>query len=404
MYSSQVKIHQDQELMNEVVNAFLSEKPQKTVFGNFRIEGDKLVYRTQKTIEASGRSNHEVIKEAIRLLKSGKAKLYQNHPDTTLDGILKSLKDGNYERFKYQTESTDIIALKVSKNLTIGNSSVLTLVGRTVAYGHESLNRGQTLIQRKLNERIPMVPFNVFAEAKLNLKKMKMIERGKDEHVQEKVRANPNWEAQAKYRMETRHFTGASLFEVEGKYFLFDIDRREIKHGIFNPFLVELNRKCSSILEAYEILKPKEVLNAEAKGLKIKRQGEWFFIPCKKPNIAKLSTEQKLLALLSTQSSGSSGIPFGMENIAPAIGKDFIRFSIKKGATYARSIPQTMNLRAGQNRPNRAEQCMQIKNETFVTGLITHSGREHAPLKLTQWYKAIPNTSVRSFTITGDVD
>jgi hypothetical protein len=63
-----------------------------------------------------------------------------------------------------------------------------------------------------------------------------------------------------------------------------------------------------------------------------------------------------------------------------------------------------MELRAGANRPNRAELGFQNGNETYVSGTITHSGREHAPLKLKGWYTVFPNTAIESFTITGDID
>jgi hypothetical protein len=39
-----------------------------------------------------------------------------------------------------------------------------------------------------------------------------------------------------------------------------------------------------------------------------------------------------------------------------------------------------------------------------VLGTVTHSGREHEPVELKKWCLAVPNTSVKSWTIRGDVD
>lgn len=263
----------------------------------------------------------------------------------------------------------DIIALRIDKPtevLFIGNSSVLPLLGRKVAFGHEVLNRTETEIQRYISSFIPMVPFSVFKEAKLNLFKMTILERGKPSQVTRRVQTGWDYKTdKPKMREETVHFTGASLFKVEDKTFLFDIDQREIKHKIFNPFLVQLVHDVATIKEAYQSLKPIQVIEAEKNGLKVLRQGEWFFIPVD----GQFEAEKE-------RNSWSNKL-------------EYKRFT----------------LQAGPNRPNHVNRGLTLPNgDVLVTGTVKHSGREHAALLLKQWYKAVPNTSTRSFTITGDVD
>lgn len=164
------------------------------------------------------------------------------------------------------------------------------------------------------------------------------------------------------------HFTGAKLFEVEGKYFLFDVDRNEIKHKIFNPFIVQLKEPAKTIKEAYENLKPTIVKKALKDGKKVKRQGEWFFIP-----------------------------------VNPS--KEFVARNHKKEKDWhGKMVFPTMTLRAGQNRPNTVKLGFSVNEVHYVKGTASHSGREHKDLELKGWHVAVPNTSVASFSITGDVD
>lgn len=264
----------------------------------------------------------------------------------------------------------NIIALKIERPneiLFIGNSSILPLVGRSVSFGRESLNRGVSDVQTRLSRYVQMIPFNVFTEAGLDLTQIEILQRGPEKTVT-RIEERYNNKTGKNDKIDVKvHFTGASLFQVESKLFLFDIDQREIKHKIFNAFLVELIKPVKTIEDAYQSLKPQEVVDAEKNGLKVIRQGEWFFIPVK------------------------GEFEPVMHN--PRWGND-------KGKLVA----MPLELRAGQNRPNRVTQHAKRGNETLVTGQATHSGREHAALNLKGWFKAVPNTSVQSFTITGDVD
>jgi hypothetical protein len=62
------------------------------------------------------------------------------------------------------------------------------------------------------------------------------------------------------------------------------------------------------------------------------------------------------------------------------------------------------SLQPGSNRPNNVSRLAKIKGVSYVLGTVSHSGREHEPVELKKWCLAVPNTSVKSWTIRGDVD
>ena len=263
-----------------------------------------------------------------------------------------------------QTVLQDIIARKIN-NIILGNASILPLIGRRVAFGNIRENNDETDIQRLMSDKLSMLPFNVFEEAGLSLEKLEIIDKSGEETINRRF-DNPDYDYKKKdspeYIFKDTHFTGASLYKIEDNYFLFDIDRNEIKHGIFNPFLVKLSKEVKTIKEAYESLKPIEVIEAEKQKLKVVRQGEWFFIPVE-------------------------------------LDEDNIPIKLDRSGREMRYI-----LQAGNNRPNYAEHGTEIDGKTYVTGKVSHSGREHKDIKLVGWHRVIPNTAIESFTIEGDID
>lgn len=328
------------------------------------------------------------------LVKASAVKVYPKQARDTGDDIGRAIdcylsggvgKFGKYvaceNALVYRTLSTpnggarilqDIVSVRLPNGQVLGNSSVLGLIGRTVSFGNERLNRTVSEVQTRLSSLITMIPFNVFTEANLNLNTFRMIDKGPEERVTRKI-PNPEHrmyrtaaqKAAPEFIDETVHFTGASLFTVDGKTFLFDLDRRELTHKIFNAFLVAIPGVVATIDQAYEALKPQDVRDAEAKGLKVLRQGEWFFIP--------VEGEFEPVKARNTQWSN----------------REF----------------EALVLRAGQNRPNTAHRYAILKDKTHVvTGYVEHQGREHAKLILKGWFRAVPNTATESFTITGDVD
>jgi hypothetical protein len=68
------------------------------------------------------------------------------------------------------------------------------------------------------------------------------------------------------------HRAASAVFAYNGHFALAGFDERQF-------FVAILPHPVASLNEAYESLKPWDVKDAESMGLKVDRQGEWFFIP-----------------------------------------------------------------------------------------------------------------------------
>lgn len=254
---------------------------------------------------------------------------------------------------------------------------------------------GQSIIQKKIREVASLsIPLNVLDSAGLKLNETRVIESGPEETFEIKG--------------QDRHFTGSLLLENSGRKFLMDLDRREVEHGIWNPFFCEVDSKSDSIKSAYDSMTPEEVKTAQKNGVPVLRQGEWFFIDTGKSiEIGK-------------------GEAFSWET-----EENKTKFGVLRS-----------QISHGKGRPNT---LFRVQNHTdkslngLVCGIVEHSGREHAPLNLggtvkefhghnhtselketelkyvhtslddgesmtLKLWKVVPNTTVSNFTIQGDVD
>lgn len=341
---------------------------------------------------------HPGLIKLVDNFKSGNGRKYK-HGGYAIDDSTKTLIYVPKDSFNIQTGAIEILARKITtksgKTLIIGNSNKLKYAGVKKAYGREIYDskRNPSPIQEAMrNAGFFMLPFTVFQESGLSLESIEIIDQGPEEDFTIKD-GEPKWNLKQAYIK--RHFTGATLFSVDSQYFLFDVDRREIKHKIFNPFLSKVPGKPKTITEAYENLKPKEVIKATKEGKSVLRQGEWFFIPVKVIKAPKVSKQDIILAGFDERTIRDTGV-----------SKKLVK-EIKAAAAVSRGkLPRRMELKAGPNRPNHVELGFTIKGTTYVSGTVTHSGREHAPLGLEKgvWYKAVPNTAIESFTIRGDID
>ena len=269
-------------------------------------------------------------------------------------------------------QNKTVVAFKDAKNQIFMNSEVL----KTSDFERNFLGN-QSLIQKEIRKIAKFsIPFNVLAAANLKLSETRVLEQGPESTHQVKPFLGA-------YQTQERHFTGALLLENSGRKFLMDIDREEIKHQIFNAFFVEVDRSVKTIAEAYESMKPEVVKQAEAKGLDVKRQGEWFFIPT-----------DKTLTVLNQQ----------------------IKSWEKQGETEVLVRSQISH---GKGRPNTLYKPKGFGAlDQFVCGMVEHTGREHRPLDLGsevdqksenkpttfKLWQVVGNTTVGNFTITGDVD
>ena len=374
----------------KALDTYLNTNETRIRFGNYFIDGNKLCYRAMVQ-EKKKHLDKVELQALLTAMDSGKAVACDLSRTELVETINKYDVSSYGQDIAIKVLRENVCAIKLIRNgkpLVIGNSSALELIGRRVSFGREIRNRSETDIQVELSKHVAMLPFSVFDQAKLDINTLQVIDQGGAETVTRKFETGKmlkDKETKKTYpeiKMETVHFTGASVFKVDKEYFLFDIDRQEIKHKIFNPFLVKLPVSVSSIKQAYDVLKPNDVKKAEWIGAEVKRQGEWFFIPV------------------------TNDIAKRMESLSKV-----------------KNVLKNITLRAGNNRPNDARGIeLDNKGDTvannagfsarrnqegtvcFVTGRVTHSGREHADLVLKGWYRAIPNTATESFTITGDID
>lgn len=293
-----------------------------------------------------------------------------------------------------EKRTREVLAVKFNKGLIIGNSSGLDhapKIENPSRFGRRKRFTGESIAQAELAKHIAMIPFGVFTQAKLDLSKFSLIERGPEETLTRRWTETVYTEKAGHKEVEkteTRHFTGASLFKVDGEVFLFDFDRGELEHGILNPFLVKLTDKTvKSISAAYDSLKPETVKQAERQGLKVLRQGEWFFIPVNEITAKGLERATKENAVKRITLQAGPNRPNRAEG-----------FQIYQG----RVIADERDLRNYQE--IQAARAVAEKSQYFVTGTVSHDGREHKDLTLKGWYTPVSNTASSSWTVTGDVD
>lgn len=314
-------------------------------------------------------------------------------------------------------QDIEVLAVKLPSGETLANASRLVHCRGRLSFGLSlHRNRIQSPVQVYLEQAgASLVPFTVLSAAGASgsrlvgemmpmLKSIKIIQKAPPETVSVMEEGWINYELK-KWTVE-RHFAGACLLEVYDLQYLFDIDRQEIQHHIFNPFIVELPKKCGSIEDAYDCLIPDAVRQARANGVEVQRQGEWFFIKCfdELPPLPEPSDEVKRggspEARPEQEHFDTSELQWYSNpawDVANEIWEDYAR-------RLRLSSPNEGRLVAGSSRPNQVEKLVVFEGKTLVHGKISHSGRQHKDLFLAGWYQALPNTAVNSWQVSGDVD
>ena len=324
---------------------------------------------------------------------------------------------------RVQENMTENIAVKLTSGLVISNANRLEYCESSMAWGNRvsgtRWGNAQTKTQRTLEKNGAMpVPFSVFEQAKLDISMVRVVDKAKAENL--RIITEKYEGGKTVKEIEKRHYVGACLLEVDGTFFLFDIDREELKHKLFNPFVVKLPREAKTIKEAYDILIPDAVKKAIKTKRRWERQGEWFFV-FRYKNLPKLPKAPKELQAI-------------VDN--PPHVKDFGGMAdtddYKEGETWCITFDDDANrvkylaaceqhektkqeirdysthegeLRQGTSRPNTVEKYIKVGDKVLVTGKISHTGREHRDLLLKDgWYEAIPNTAVGSWQVSGEID
>jgi len=167
-------------------------------------------------------------------------------------------------------------------------------------------------------------------------------------------------------RTRTIHSLGDSVVRVKDRYYLSAVDETGVGQGMY--FLAELSidRAPKSLAEALDFLKPKRVLDAEARGLNVLRQGEWFAIP----------TYYRTSELMRDVERG-----IAVRGERHVLGKDG-HHELEEAVIY----------KAGP-----------LKGEVYARGVLRHTGEEHVDLNLgtVRWYLIIHNVQGASYTLSG---
>jgi hypothetical protein len=260
------------------------------------------------------------------------------------------------------------------------------------------------------------IPFSVFENAKLEIAKAKVVVKAPSETITVTVSEWKN--GKTVERDETRHYVGACILEVDQNFFLFDIDREELKHKIFNPFVVKLPGQSKTVEEAYLSLKPPKAVMAELEGTPVERQGEWFFIkryddlpelpppPQELVDMANNPPDARKMGILGIREGYEPGSYIGFStNSHPIKAYEKACEKWREAQEQVEEYkPHAGSLRQGDNRPNNVELFVRHKDIILVSGTVSHAGREHRDVLLKGWWEPVPNTAVQSWQISGDVD
>jgi hypothetical protein len=167
-------------------------------------------------------------------------------------------------------------------------------------------------------------------------------------------------------RTRSVHSLGDSVVRVKDRFYLSAVDETGVGNGMY--FLAELSidRAPKTLGEALDFLKPKRVLDAEAQGFNVQRQGEWFAIP----------TYRRTSQLMREVEAG-----YAVHRERHVLGKDG-HHELEEAVIY----------KAGP-----------LKGEVYARGVLWHTKDEHVDLNLgtVRWYLIIHNVQGASYTLSG---
>lgn len=320
-------------------------------------------------------------------------------------------------------EGEEEIAIRLETGVVLSNADRLSLCGSHMAFGqrHKSGMRKAPAQEVLENAGTLPIPFTVFKDAELDISQTRIIEKAPEETLVTRARIYNDKTAEAHDVKERRHFVGACLFTVGKDYWLFDVDREDLKDFRFNPFIVRLSSQVASIEEAYLSLKPEEVISAEHEGLEIIRMGEWFFIKRHDslPDLPQPPAEL-ISAAQNPPDAGEMGGIIVPDKYEPGskYGRSYGFPDKELEKKYDQAIanwenarrrlteysPHKGKLRAGGHRAHDVEKFVSGNGITLVSGKVTHPAGDHRELELVGWWEPIPNKGAQSWTIRGEID
>jgi hypothetical protein len=169
-------------------------------------------------------------------------------------------------------------------------------------------------------------------------------------------------------RIQTRqvHTLGDSVVRLHNRYYLSAVDETGVGNGMY--FLAELptDRPPASLAEAFTVLKPKVVREAEARGANVRRQGEWFAIPTRFLTSELMRDVERGLAVYRQRH---------------VLGRD-----------GHHELEEALIYRVGPR-----------KGEVYARGVLRHTQGEHQDLDLgtIRWHLVVRNIQSASYTLSG---
>jgi hypothetical protein len=164
----------------------------------------------------------------------------------------------------------------------------------------------------------------------------------------------------------TIHTLGDSVLRVKDRFYLSGVDETGKGSGMY--FFAELATKEAppTLEEAYNMLKPKAVREAEGRGLNVLRQGEWFAIPGQVPTLELMHDVERGIAAYRQHR---------------VLGKD-----------GHHELEEAILYKAGER-----------KGQVYARGVLRHTQDEHENLDLgtVRWYLIVHNVVGASYTLSG---
>lgn len=366
----------------EVIKAFLAGSRKKQ-YGNYVIDGNTLKWRAQcsEEVKKCWDNNSEFINKRKELradIAEVDGKLMHGTRSVMLESL--SFDSPEWSDIKLVYYDYEIIAHRVSHDFVIGNASILPLVGRSVAYGHERKNSKETEIQRLMRSidvftMIPLAKFSI-----TDLDNFKLV-----------FKEPPNTFTLGDNEIRIKH--SATVFEVSGITYLYDIDRKEILSDFYNPFVTELPHAVANVTEAYDALKPESVKQAEAKGLTVVRHGPMFFISCAAPILPVLNDAEKITVLGYTALHRYNSIVDNQvikalfpEESDEDNEDDSLTNKVK---ALINGLPQPADFK---NNLKRTISVKSVVRGKYCTGIVSSPKRANIELKC--WYEIVPRVGL----------
>lgn len=193
------------------------------------------------------------------------------------------------------------------------------------------------------------------------------------------VKYDWNWSPEGTY---------TSMQILETSYFLAGLDEtgRDPHNSFFLAQLdIDKDNPPTTVDEAYEALKPYDVIHAECRGLEVKRQGEFFFIPV-------TDAEQKQLNYIAKE---------GKKVLKETPLADHAQLA--EAITYANGalLP---NKDPEREQRHKVTARIQTSGHLYARGTCRHTGGDHKMLKLPEWYQVVENVQLGSWVSAGKVD